>query len=390
MPPPNQVTGVLERLAKEQTEMLRNWVLEGANWPEDAPPLIARKAQSGSGTDEGALVADIYQRVVANSPAVAPQEMQPYTGAIAGTEVTFEMVPIPGGTFQMGSPDSEPGRKPDEGPQRPVEIAPFWMGKHEVTWDEFELFMYPNEEKKARATKSIDPALNALTDATTRPTQPYVEMSFGMGKEGYPSDLDDPACSEQVLPVAERKDGPVLPAPDRSRMGIRRARRHTTPWSWGDDPKKAGEYAWYGKNSDSSIRRSARRSRIPGAFSTCTAMCWSGRSISMTRLLSALFRREPVEQSDAGLPAFSARWFMGRRRSRKAPQLRAARVRQELEDSGPAAAEERLVPYGCAISRLPNRAPGENCPTAAEMQQYWNSGVEKDTPGLSKEAPQPQ
>ena len=53
------------------------------------------------------------------------------------------------------------------------------MGKCEVTWNEFELFMYPDEEKKARATKKIDPVLNNLTDAVTHPTQPYVEMSFG-------------------------------------------------------------------------------------------------------------------------------------------------------------------------------------------------------------------
>src|SRR5438105_4866321 len=43
-------------------------------------------------------------------------------------DVSFEMLPIPGGTFIMGSPASEKGRKPDEGPQHPVAIKPFWMG----------------------------------------------------------------------------------------------------------------------------------------------------------------------------------------------------------------------------------------------------------------------
>ena len=32
-----------------------------------------------------------------------------------------------------------------------MEISPFWMEKCEITWNEFELFMYPNEEKKALA-----------------------------------------------------------------------------------------------------------------------------------------------------------------------------------------------------------------------------------------------
>ena len=59
--------------------------------------------------------------------------------------------------IQDGQPRHETGRKPDEGPVHEVEIAPFWMGKHEVTWDEFELFMYPEEEKKTRARSSSIP-----------------------------------------------------------------------------------------------------------------------------------------------------------------------------------------------------------------------------------------
>jgi len=58
----------------------------------------------------------------------------------SGEKATFEMIAIPGGTFWMGSPATEKGRNPDEGPQHPVAIKPFWMGKCEVSWDEFELF----------------------------------------------------------------------------------------------------------------------------------------------------------------------------------------------------------------------------------------------------------
>ena len=54
----------------------------------------------------------------------------------------------------MGSPDTEPGHKPDEGPQHKVKISPFWMGQCEVTWNEYELFMYPDEEKADAAPPS--------------------------------------------------------------------------------------------------------------------------------------------------------------------------------------------------------------------------------------------
>ena len=67
--------------------------------------------------------------------------MVPYKATIPGTDTTFEMIPVPGGTFTMGSPEDEEGRLKDEGPQFEVVVKPFWMGKYEVTWDEYKRFM---------------------------------------------------------------------------------------------------------------------------------------------------------------------------------------------------------------------------------------------------------
>ena len=48
------------------------------------------------------------------------------------------MIVIPAGSFMMGSPESETGRRPREGPQHEVTIAkPFAVSKFEVTWDEW-------------------------------------------------------------------------------------------------------------------------------------------------------------------------------------------------------------------------------------------------------------
>lgn len=47
--------------------------------------------------------------------------------------VTLEMVAIPGGTFLMGSPETESERSDDEGPQHLVTVKPFSMGKYPVT-----------------------------------------------------------------------------------------------------------------------------------------------------------------------------------------------------------------------------------------------------------------
>src|SRR6266487_1128584 len=70
----------------------------------------------------------------------APEELKPYTETIPGTGVKFEMIPVPGGTFTMGTPPDEFKRSADEGPLHPVTVRPFWIEKTETTWDEYDVF----------------------------------------------------------------------------------------------------------------------------------------------------------------------------------------------------------------------------------------------------------
>ena len=50
-----------------------------------------------------------------------------------GEDVGLDMVLIPSGSFTMGSPEDEPDRSEDEGPQHEVNIASFFMGRYPVT-----------------------------------------------------------------------------------------------------------------------------------------------------------------------------------------------------------------------------------------------------------------
>ena len=52
-----------------------------------------------------------------------------------------EMVVIPAGSFMMGSPDNEPGRFPEEGPQHKVNIKQFACGKFDITKAQWALFV---------------------------------------------------------------------------------------------------------------------------------------------------------------------------------------------------------------------------------------------------------
>ncbi len=109
-----------------------------------------------------------------------------YTEFIPGTSVSFEMVAIPGGTFEMGSPASEPYRRDDEGPAHTVTVSPFWMGRVEVSWDEFEAWY-----RATRAEGRTDTRLAQLTapgvDAVTGATPPYVPPDQGWGKGDRPA-----------------------------------------------------------------------------------------------------------------------------------------------------------------------------------------------------------
>ena len=50
-----------------------------------------------------------------------------YEQKIPGTTVSFKMVPIPAGSFKMGSPENQKGHRADEGPAMEVKLSAFWM-----------------------------------------------------------------------------------------------------------------------------------------------------------------------------------------------------------------------------------------------------------------------
>ena len=54
-----------------------------------------------------------------------------------GNGIQLEMVMIPGGSFMMGSPETEKGSDDDEHPQHEVTIEPFFMGKYQVTQEQW-------------------------------------------------------------------------------------------------------------------------------------------------------------------------------------------------------------------------------------------------------------
>jgi formylglycine-generating enzyme required for sulfatase activity len=185
----------------------------------------------------------------AAAEAKAESEMKPYAETIPNTEIKFEMVPILGGKFQMGSPASEQGRGEDEGPQHEVEIAPFWMGKCEVTWDEYEQWMTSMEIDRRAAAGAAKTPRDELADAVTRPTGAYTDMSFGMGKWGFPAlSMTQFAAFTYTQWLTERT-GRYYRLPTEAEWEYACRAGTTTKYSFGDDESTLDEYAWFQKNS---------------------------------------------------------------------------------------------------------------------------------------------
>ncbi len=117
MPPRNKVTNDLERLTKDETELVKNWINEGAQWP-DGLTLTARKKEVASkgSTAETELVAKIHESIL-KSPAVASeQEMKAYTNTIPGSDITYDMLPIPAANSKWAVRTTNPATSPTKAP----------------------------------------------------------------------------------------------------------------------------------------------------------------------------------------------------------------------------------------------------------------------------------
>ena len=180
-------------------------------------------------------------------------DFKPYTETIPGTELKFEMLPISGGTFTLGSSAGEDKRTEDEGPQRTIDIKPFWMGKLEVTWDEYDEFAFSRDiRKKTREnvdlTKQADSEKSA--DAVTRPTPPYADPTFGLGRRGQPAICMTHHAAMEYCRWLSAKTGKVYRLATEAEWEYACRAGAKTAFSFGDSAEKIGDYAWYVENCE--------------------------------------------------------------------------------------------------------------------------------------------
>ena len=208
--------------------------------------------------------AELPRGITAEKPAEGPfvklddgQFMVPYTMMIPGTKVPLTMIPIPGGKFSMGSPTDEEGHKPDEGPQVEISVQPFWMGKTEVTWDQYWTYMdmYPVFKKFEIEQIRIVNDTNVI-DAVTAPTELYEpDTTYEYGDDGnMPAVTMTQYAAKQYTKwlTGITRDQYRLPTEAEWEYACRAGT--TTPYSFGNDPSQLGDYAWFKDNSEESLQ----------------------------------------------------------------------------------------------------------------------------------------
>jgi formylglycine-generating enzyme required for sulfatase activity len=169
------------------------------------------------------------------------------------SKATFEMVYIPGGSFLMGSPESEDGREEHEGPQHRVTLRAFWMAKVETTWDLYDLWYrngsLPRRDEADSEFESKNKGKKLKSDAITRPTNPYVDDTYGHQRAGKPAICMSHHAAMMFCHWLRLQTQRPYRLPTEAEWEFAARAGHKGPYGFNEKTEKLADYAWYDENS---------------------------------------------------------------------------------------------------------------------------------------------
>lgn len=179
---------------------------------------------------------------------------------IGPTAISFEMIAIPGAIYEMGSEASDSIKSSDDHPVHLVKIDSLWVGKYEVTWELFELFLDKNKD----LFDSIPQEKSMRVDAITRPSPPFEDPSFGMGKKGFPVISISPYAAISFSKWLSAITGRFYRLPTEAEWEYICKGGSSNDDFFADKRDSLGQYAWTYENSDYQYAKVGQK--LPNAF----------------------------------------------------------------------------------------------------------------------------
>lgn len=184
--------------------------------------------------------------------AATVTKFESFKEQIPGTAVSFNMIAIPGGKFNMGSPVKEPYRNADETLAKNVTIKPFFMAEVETTWNEFWAF-YASTMSEGRTPPEVvyENNLKALdVDGISGPTPPFGFPDQGWGSGDRPAITMTHYAAEVYCQWLSEKTGKKYRLPTEAEWEYAARGGTTTPYFFTGSPKDYSEQGFLRKFID--------------------------------------------------------------------------------------------------------------------------------------------